>query len=86
MGAMQTVLVIKTDGQTFSGTQSGQGQSANITDGRIEGEKIFWTNQVVTPVKMKLEYTGVIGADGGMTGKVKAGFMGSFPFTGVRST
>ena len=45
--------------------------------------KLFWINHVVKPMKMKVEFTATVDGDA-MSGKVKAGFMGSFPFTGVR--
>jgi hypothetical protein len=90
MGPMQTTLIIKSEGGAFAGTQSGQGQSTQVTDGKVEGEgasqgqSISWSNQITTPMKMRLEYAGVL-AGNEMSGKVKAGFMGTFPFTGVRA-
>jgi len=67
----------------LTGTQSGQGQSSPISEAKFEGNKLFWVNHVTKPMKMKLEFSGVI--DGSqLTGKVKAGFVGSFPFTGVK--
>jgi hypothetical protein len=85
MGAMATTLVIKSDGDSFIGTQSGQGQSSAITDGKVAGDQVTWSNQITTPMKMKFEYSGVL-AGNQISGKVKAGFMGSFPFTGARES
>jgi len=83
IGVIETRLVVKSEGNTFSGAQSGQGQSAEITDGKLAGDQISWSAEISTPVKMKLEYAGVLG-EREMSGKVKAGGMGSFSFTGVR--
>jgi hypothetical protein len=83
MGAMATRLTIKSKGGVFTGTQSGQGQSAEVTDGKIDGDAITWSNNITTPLKITLEYSGVLSGDE-MSGKVKAGLMGTFPFTGIR--
>jgi hypothetical protein len=85
MGPMVTTLVVKSEGNAFTGTQSGQGQSAAVADGKVTEEQISWSNQITTPMKMKLEYSGVL-ADKEISGKVKAGFMGSFPFTALRES
>ncbi len=83
MGAMATQLTIKSVGSAFTGTQSGQGQSAEVTDGKVEGDQITWSNNITVPLKMRLEYSGVVSGNE-MSGKVKAGPMGSFAFTGMR--
>jgi hypothetical protein len=85
MGAMATTLVVKSEGSAFTGTQSGQGQSAAVTDGKLTADQISWSNQITTPMKMRLEYVGLLTGKE-ITGKVKAGFMGSFPFTAVRES
>jgi hypothetical protein len=54
-----------------------------VTDGKIDGDAITWSNNVTTPLKITLEYSGVLSGDE-MSGKVKAGLMGTFPFTGIR--
>ncbi len=82
-GAESTKLVLESSGSKLSGTQSGRGMSAAILDARFENGKIFWVNQITKPMKMKVEFSGTV--DGKtMTGKAKAGFMGSFPFTGTK--
>jgi 2,4-diaminopentanoate dehydrogenase len=82
-GPIETILVIARSEVGFTGTQSGQGVSSPISDVKLEGNKLAWTNYVTKPMKMKLECAGVI--DGkNISGKVKAGFMGSYPFSGSR--
>ena len=83
IGVIETRLVAKSQGNTFTGTLSGQGQSTEITDGKVVGDQISWSAQISTPMKMTLEYAGVLG-EREMSGKVKAGGMGSFSFSGVR--
>jgi cytochrome P450 len=79
-GAQPTVLVIKRDGDVLGGSQAGQGSSTNVTDVRIDGNKVSWVNHVTKPIKLKVTFTGEISGSS-MTGKCKAGFMGSYPFT-----
>lgn len=82
-GAESTTLVLETANGKLAGVQSGRGMSSTILDARCDDGKIFWINQITKPMKMKLEFSGtVVGQT--MSGKVKAGFMGSYPFTGVR--
>jgi hypothetical protein len=83
MGAMATRLTIKSKGNAFTGTQSGQGQSTDVIDGKVDGNTITWSNNITVPLKITLQYSGVV-SDGEMSGKVKAGLMGSFTFSGVR--
>jgi hypothetical protein len=82
-GPIPTTLVIERSDTGLTGSQSGQGTTSPITDVKVDGNKIFWVNHVTKPMKMKLECTGVI--DGkNISGKVKAGFMGSYPFSGSK--
>ena len=83
-GAESTVLELATANGQLSGTQTGQGMSSPILEARFEDGKLFWINQITKPMKMKLQFSGVV-EGGQVSGKVKAGFMGSFPFTGVKA-
>jgi len=82
-GAESTTLVLETANGQLAGVQSGRGMSSTILDARVDNGKIFWINQITKPMKMKLEFTGTLEGQT-MSGKVKAGFMGSYPFTGVK--
>ena len=82
-GPQDTSLVLQRVDGTLTGTQSGEGTTTPISEVTYEGGKIVWTNQITKPMKLKLEFSGVVDGDS-MDGKVKTGFMGSFPFTAVR--
>lgn len=82
-GPMATTLVLERVDGVLSGTQSGEGTTTPINEARFENGNIFWANQITKPMKLKLEFTGVVEGDS-MNGKVKTGFMGSFPFTAAR--
>jgi cytochrome P450 len=83
-GPQPTVLVLSRNGDVYTGTQSGQGATSVITDFRREGNKVSWINHVTTPLKMKVEFNGEVNGFS-MSGKVKAGFMGKYPFSGVKA-
>ena len=82
-GPMATTLVLERAGDALTGTQSGQGMSSPISDVQLQGSNLSWKNEVTKPMKLKLEFTGVLEGNT-LSGKVKAGFMGSYPFTGVK--
>jgi hypothetical protein len=82
-GAQATELLIeKVDGK-LAGTQTGQGVSSPIMDLSFDGTNIRWINLVTKPMKLKVEFNAVV-EGGAMSGKCKAGFMGSYKFTGVK--
>src|SRR5205823_77967 len=82
-GPQPTVLVLERTGDTFTGTQSGQGNTSTVTDVQVDGNKVSWVNHVTKPIKLKATFTGEITGDS-MSGKVKAGFFGSFPFSATK--
>jgi hypothetical protein len=81
MGAQPSVLEINADG---SGTQSAQGRTQPIANGKIDGNTISWSNSITTPFPMTLEFVGTVDGDK-IAGNVKAGSFGSFPFSGKRA-
>ncbi|MDR3417198.1 MAG: cytochrome P450 [Nevskia sp.] len=82
-GPQPSTLVLTLAGGELSGTQTGQGVTTPVTDIKLEGNNIRWVNHVTKPMKLKVEFSGVIEGNQ-MSGKVKAGFMGSYPFTGAK--
>ena len=83
MGPQPSTLELKADGNTLTGTQSAQGRSQPITDGKVDGNNVSWKNAITTPFPMTLEFSGTVAGDV-LSGNVKAGSFGSFPFTGKR--
>jgi hypothetical protein len=82
-GPQPTVLVIERTNDVYRGAQSGQGTTTEVSDVRIEGRNVSWVNHVTKPMKLKVTFTGEI-TGSSMSGKAKAGFMGSYPFTAVK--
>jgi 2,4-diaminopentanoate dehydrogenase len=82
-GPKETLLALEQTHGAWTGSQSGDGMTSPIADARVDGSNIYWVNHTPRPMKLKCEFKGVIeGAQ--MTGKMKAGFMGSYAFTAVK--
>lgn len=84
MGEQPSTLSVKNEGGTLNGTQSAQGQSQPIANGKVDGDKVTWSNSITNPMPMTLEFSGTVAGDT-LNGSVKAGAFGSFPFTGTRA-
>ena len=84
MGKQESSLSLKADGATLTGTQTAQGQSAEIKNGKVEGDNVSWSNSITTPFPIDLDFTGAVSGDT-LKGQVKAGAFGSFPFEGQRA-
>ena len=84
MGAQKAVLDLKTDGATLTGTQTAQGTTQPLANGKLEGATLSWSANITTPMPMTLEFHGSVENDV-LKGSVKAGAFGSFPFAGTRS-
>ena len=83
VGPQPSTLVLHNSDGVLTGTQSGQGATNPISEGKVEGNNLYWVNHITAPMKMKLEFTGTVDGDQ-ITGKVKAGMVGSYSFTGVK--
>jgi len=71
-GPQETTLELNSADGVLGGVQSA-----------ASGE-IVWINKIKKPLPLKLEFRGVVEGNL-MSGKVKAGIMGSFPFTAVKN-
>jgi hypothetical protein len=84
MGDRQTTLGLKSAGGALSGTQTAEGNSAEIFDGKASGDDVFWKVSITNPMPLTLEFTGKVSGDS-ISCEVGIGPMGSFPFTGTRA-
>jgi len=84
MGKQEGTYDLKAEGFTLTGVQSGQGHSQPISDGKVDGDNVSWSNSITTPFPMSLRFTGAVSGDS-IKGKVKAGAFGSFDFEGIRA-
>ena len=84
MGDQPSTLSLKVEGGALTGTQGAQGQTQAITGGKVDGDNVSWSNSITTPFPMTLEFTGTVAGDT-LSGSVKAGSFGSFPWSGSRA-
>ena len=84
LGDQKSTLTVKSDGNTFTGTNAGAMGSVDIEDGKVDGNTISWTMKMTVPMPMTLDCTATIDGDT-ITGNVGAGAFGSFPMTGTRA-
>lgn len=83
VGEQRSVLHIKSDGDSFTGTSESSMGTMDLLDGVIRGDTISWKMQLTQPMKMTLEGNAKIDGEA-MSGTVKAGMFGSSPLTGTR--
>ena len=83
MGDQKSTLTIVVDGDTFTGSNVGATGSLDITDGKISGSSITWSNKVTTPIPMTLDCKAIIDGDA-ISGSVTAGMFGTFSVHGKR--
>lgn len=84
IGAQQSAVTLKTNGTTLTGSASGEGGVSELADGKIDGQSISWSSVVSHPFPMTVEFSGTISGDE-ISGHVKAGDFGIFPFSGKRA-
>ncbi|KPM56681.1 hypothetical protein CcI49_26855 [Frankia sp. CcI49] len=83
IGEQKGELTITSTGSGFTGSMVQDGTTLEITDGRVDGDKISWSVAVTSPMKLTLKSTATVSGDT-MTGKAKPGIMPGMSFTGTR--
>ena len=83
MGAVKASLDLKTDGSSLTGTQTAQQGSGPLENGKVDGNNLAWSAKISSPMPLTLDFTGTVDGDK-LSGSVKAGSFGSFPFNGNR--
>jgi hypothetical protein len=84
LGERQATLALNVSGATLNGTQSAEGDSAEIFDGTVSGGDVAWKVSITNPMPLTLEFAGKVDGDT-IVGEMTINPMGSFPFTGVRA-
>src|ERR1700749_1698756 len=84
MGAQKATLDLATDGATLTGSQQAAQGSGPVENGKVDGNTVTWSAKISSPMPMTLDFTGTVDGDK-LSGSVKAGSFGSFPFTGSRT-
>ena len=83
LGDQKSTLVVKSDGASWSGSNTGAMGSVQIADGTVDGNTIKWSMQMTVPMPMTLTCEATVDGDA-ITGTITAGAFGSFPMNGTR--
>jgi len=83
LGAQKAQLELKTDGGTLTGSQQAAQGSGPLENGKVDGNNLSWSAKISSPMPLTLDFTGAVDGDT-LSGSVKAGSFGSFPFSGTR--
>jgi hypothetical protein len=83
LGDQKSTLTVKSDGSTFTGTNSGAMGSSDVS-GDVNGNTLAWKQQMTVPMPMTLDMKVTIDGDT-VSGTVGAGAFGSFPLMGTRT-
>ena len=84
MGERQATLSAKTDGKALKGSQTAEGNTAEIFDGTVDGNAVAWKVSITDPMPMTLEFSGTVDGDK-LSGSVTLGAFGSASFSGKRA-
>lgn len=83
LGEQKSTLTVSSDGDRFTGTNSGTMGSLDVIDGRVDGNTLSWKMELKVPMQMTLDCTATVDGDT-LTGGVTAGAFGTSPMTGTR--
>jgi len=83
MGERASILTVKAAGNKLEGTQSAEGQTAQIFDGALNGNSVGWKVSITQPMPLTLDFSGTLDGDA-MSGSVQLGMFGSSPFRAKR--
>ena len=83
LGAQKAQLDLATDGGALTGSQQAAQGSGPLENGKVDGNAVSWSAKISSPMPMTLDFAGTVDGDK-LSGSVKAGSFGSFPFSGTR--
>jgi hypothetical protein len=84
MGDRKATLALTASGSTLEGQQTAEGNVEKIFDGSVTGNAVAWKVSITSPMSMTLEFNGTVEGNT-LSGSMKAGSLGSWPFTGERA-
>ena len=83
LGEQKSVLTVKTDGNSWTGSNAGPLGSLDVIDGKVDGNTLTWKMDMKVPMPLTLDCTATIDGDT-LTGGITAGAFGTSPMTGTR--
>lgn len=83
MGDQKSVFTVNSDGDSFTGSNSGAMGALDVEDGKVDGNKLSWVMNMKVPMPMKLDCEATIDGDT-LTGTINAGPFGAMAMSGTR--
>jgi hypothetical protein len=84
MGAQSSTLELVTDGTSLTGSQSGNGESGAIYEGRVDGDTASWKVDITRPMSLSVSFSATVDGDS-ISGTAKAGMFPKSTFAGSRA-
>jgi hypothetical protein len=82
MGDKSGVLELHVDGNSVTGSLSDGDHHVEISDGKIEGNKVSWRAKITKPMRLSFQFTAVV-EENRISGAARY-MLGSAPFSGTR--
>ncbi|HEX7874963.1 MAG TPA: hypothetical protein VF489_00105 [Sphingobium sp.] len=83
LGDQSGVLTVISSGDSFHGAFGGMMGSLDISEGKVDGDKLTWKMNMTLPMPMALECEAEVDGDS-ITGTMQLGAFGAAGFTGKR--
>jgi hypothetical protein len=84
MGKRNAILSLEMSNGKLTGTQGADGQSAEIFDGTVRGNDLFWKVSINSPMPLTLDFEGTIKGEE-IAGEMSIDSIGRFSFIGRRA-
>ncbi|MGH6744021.1 hypothetical protein EDF58_1011176 [Novosphingobium sp. PhB57] len=85
MGHQKGTLTIVPEGDTFTGQITGDLGTMELRGGTISGNQLSWKMKMTSPMPIDLDCKATV--DGtALTGTIKAGFFGTMPLEGTKTS
>jgi hypothetical protein len=77
-------MTLNQEGDTVTGTNAGATGSADVQEGKVDGNTLTWKMDITVPMPLTLEGTATVEGEA-MTGSIKAGAFGDMPFKATKT-
>ncbi len=84
MGDQKSTLTVKTDGDSWTGTNAGAMGSLDVKNGKVDGDTLTWDMDMIVPMPMTLNCKANVTGDQ-LDGTIKAGAFGEMAMSGTRA-
>lgn len=84
MGSQQGTLVLNQSGGDLNGTMEAQGDTAEIMNGKVDGDTATWDVNITKPMPMTLSFEAKTAGEG-LGGSVKLGAFGQSTFEATKA-